>query len=274
VQLATATTPNAVLQANLDAARNVLRADPDALGLRLDELAAIIARATPSIATIARWNPKVLAYASRPGFRAVLLNLVNVGSTAIRMMGALPRLQLDLLEAPIDRLQSVVLQLGIAVNEEKLRRYEIKYGPRAPVLNAAEVLLNVATQWLPTFGPDDNGWTGPNEFILAYRAVEFGFTSRADSAKLISAGQFGVRHYFWSAAPATDNRLTRLLKPGYATFGVTMTSSADAPLVRPWGPDNRLGAFLGYGDVHAAYLFEKPRRILIGTGKQIIPYAF
>jgi hypothetical protein len=265
------------LEANYNSARNVLRADPVALQLGLDDMAAIISRTTPSVATIARWDPTLIEYSARPGFRTLLLQLVNVGSTAVRIVrdSALADTgQITVLYAPIDKLQTLVLQMGIAVNQAKLRRYEIKYGPDAPPLYAAEVFLNAATQWLPSFGPDANGWTGPNEFILAYRTVEAAFNEKGDSAKLVSAGQFGVRHFLWAQPSAARNRLLSYLKPRHTSLGLTITSSSDKPLVRPWGAGNRLGAFLGYGEVHAAYLFEKPRRILVGTGKQFIPYAF
>jgi hypothetical protein len=275
VQQANAQTPSPTLLANLNAVRNVLRADPEALKLGLDDLAAIITRTKPSASTIARWNPQLLEYAARPGFRALLLQLVNVGSTAIRQLVAtLPPAELRDLEAPIDRLQTLVLQMNLVQNETKLQRYEMKYGPKAPALNAVEVVVNAAAQWLPTFGPDANGWPGPNEFILAYRTAELAVTERGDSAKLVSVGQVGMRRYLWNQSTRTDNRLLRILRPGHASLGMAITSSSDKPLVRPWGAGNRLGAFLGYGDIHAAYLFEKPRRILVGTGKQFIPYAF
>lgn len=266
------------LEANHNAVRNVLRADPTALQLGLDDMAAIISRTTPSVGTIARWNPALIEYSARPGFRALLLQLVNVGSTAVRILrdSAPPpdTSVITMLNAPIDRLQDLVLKMGIAVNQAKLHRYEVKYGPDAPPLNAVEVLVNAATQWLPTFGPDKNGWTGPNEFILAYRTLEGAVNEKGDSASLVSAGQFGVRHFLWDKPAGTQNSLLRLLRPRYTSLGLTITSSADKPLVRPWGAGNRLGAFLGYGEVHAAYIFEKPRRILVGSGKQFIPYAF
>jgi hypothetical protein len=276
VKLATKNPANARLDSSFRAARVALGSDPDAMQLRLDDIAALIARSKPSLGVVGRWNPSLIAYTSRSEFRTALLDLVRVGNTALARIDTTvaPRDSINALEAPLDQLQTLVLHKSQQVLAEKLRRYELKYGPGAPALNAAEVVLNLGTQWLPTFGPNSDGWVGPNEFILAYRAMQGATSVRGDSASLLSSGQFGVRHYFWDKGARTENDFLRFVKPGNASGGLMITSSSDKALVRPWGRGNRLGAFLGYGDIHAAYVWDKPRRLLIGSGKQFIPYAF
>lgn len=274
-------TINARANRTLDSLATMLR-DAGAGPITIDALADLIVRRKASIGDVARWDPKAADLMSQPWFRSAILTLPAIANrpldSALRV-ARIPQAAADSFLAPTDSLGSRVRARAMQQSEEKLRRFEIKYGPESARLNLAEVGLNYVGQWIRPFKPDSGGWPSRYELIAAYRPMELtaAKTSGDDvRGALVSAGQVGVRWYHWRRGwgASGGGRLARVLRPGHASTGAYVLGPRDTPLDKPWANGNRLGFFLGWGGMHAAYVFESPRRVLIGSGKQLIPYVF
>lgn len=269
---------DAIADKKLDSLATLLR-DAGAGSVTVEVLADLIVRKRASIGDVARWDPKAAALMAQSWFRSaiLMLPLIANGSLEPRLSATLPRPAVDSILAPTDALGRHVRERAMQQSEEKLRRFEIKYGPESARLNLAEVGLNYIAQWLPLLAPSRDGWPSRYEVVAAYRAMELTATKSASDdlrATLVSAGQLGVRWYHWRHDWASGGRLARMIRPRHASAGLYALGPRDAPLERPWANGNRLGFFLGWGSMHAAYVFESPRRVLIGSGKQLIPYVF
>ena len=263
--------------ARLDSLTRELRARPGAMELTVAQLAGVVTGMKAGLSGVARWNTDVARYATQPAFRDALLRLARVGSSSIEPGledRGLPNAEIRALLAPLSALHAATLRMSQAWNEEKLRRFELKYGPDAPTLNALEVLLNYGAQWIPPLAPRKDGAPNPLEIVAAYRTLDVAVAEGMDTARMVATVQLGVRRYFWNAEWGTGSRWQRLLRPRHASAGVILLGPSEKPFVRAWGPDHRRGVFLGWGALHAAYVLESPRRILVGTGKQLVPYAF
>lgn len=266
-------------QKRLDSLATLLR-DAGAGDITIDQLAKVIVSKKANFAEVARWDPKTTDLLAQSWFRSAILTLPTIANNSLdsaMTLARIPQAAVDSILAPTDALGTRVREFASARSQEKLRRFEIKYGPESARLNLAEVGLNYVGQWLPPFRPSSDGWPSRYELIAAYRAMELTATKSAgDDVKgaLVSAGQVGMRWYHWRRSWASSGRLARALRPPHASVGLYALGPRDAPLERPWATGNRLGFFLGWGDMHAAYVFESPRRVLIGSGKQLIPYVF
>jgi hypothetical protein len=264
----------------LDSIATLFR-DAGARGFAVGELADAITQRRPSAGTVARWEPERYRLLSQPWFRQAVIVLAQIGNTPLRRHLVAPQFtqaRANELLAPLNALGRAVRAAAMANGEEKLRRYEIKYGPDSPRLNLAEVGLNyVAQLWIPALGPTRDGWPSPYEIIAAYRATELTVTeSETDklTARLVSAGQLGIRKYHFRPGWGTGSRLAQLLRPRESSIGAFVMGPRDTPLHRVWGEGARAGAFIGWGTAHLGYVFGPHRRLVLGTGTQLIPYAF
>lgn len=254
--------------------------DAKAGHITVGEMAAMIVSGHVRVRDVARWDPRASELLAQKWFYdAVLaLPLIANGSLLPEMRKQrLSRPTMDSLLAPTNQLGVRVRACASAKSAEKLRHLEVKYGEGSPSLNLAEVGLNYVGQWLPLLKPAADGWPSRYELIAAYRPMELTGTktSGADArATLISAGQLGIRWYHWDPNWGSGGRIAQLERPRYASLGAYAIGPQDKPLQKPWENGRRLGVFLGWGDVHAAYVFDAPRRVLIGHGKQLIPYVF
>ena len=246
------------------------------------QMAHAILRDHVSFAEVARWDAEegsAVTVLPQPWFRDAVLKLVLIanGSLQPELSARLPRPAVDSILAPTDSLGRHVRELKSAAIDERLRHFRIKYGPGAPSLNVAEVALNYVGQWIPPFRSSSTGDPSRYEMIASYRPMELtlarqgGTTSQTST---VTAGQVGVRWYHWNPRWGTGNVLMRALRPSHASAGLYALAPVAKPLQKPWESGRRLGAFLGWGDFHAAYVFDSPRTVLIGTGKHIVPYAF
>lgn len=273
-------TAEPIAAARLDSASRALR-EADAGRLTIDQVADAITRNRAGFGTVARWDPRMEQLLAQPWFRGALLTLPLVANGSVAPLleeRGVPRDSIRGLLAPTDELGRRVGERALASNQEKLRRYEIKYGPDSPRLNAVEVGLNYAGQlWLPFLQPSADGWPSRFEIIAAYRTAELTAFRGADDdleGHVVSAGQLGVRWYHFGERWGAGNRLQRVLRPRYGSAGAYVMGPRDLPLQRPWAKGNRPGLFIGWGGFHVAYVFESPRRFVIGTGTQLIPYVF
>jgi hypothetical protein len=174
---------------------------------------------------------------------------------------------------PMDCADDVARAASQRANQEKLRRFERKFGPTSPRLNGLEVVTNWLAQRLPGFGVTSTGWPHPNEFIVGYKTT-WG-TWADEQARAVSAAEFGVRTYiFANGWGESDNVIGRLIRPGHVSYGLLTAPDVDGALKWPWQGDSRLGGFLGWGGLKVAYLFDRPRRVLVSRELMVIPYVF
>jgi hypothetical protein len=264
------------VNARLDSLATAVRAEPGAGALTVEQLAAIVTGRKGGFLTVARWKPEAARYATSPAMRDALFRLARIGSSSIepRLDDRVSREDARVLLAPLSALQSAVLRMSQGWNEDRLRRVELKYGPDAPTLNGLEVLLNYGAQWVPGLRPRADGTPSRYEIVAAYRTLDVSATPSLDTARVVASARLGLRSYFWNPDWGTGNRLRRLIKPRHMSLGLVLVGPSEKPLVRAWGPDHRRGVFAGWGDLHAAYVLESPRRILVGTSAKLVPYGF
>lgn len=171
-------------------------------------------------------------------------------------------------EADIQRAQFEAFQ--------RLRRYEVKYGPGAPRLNAVEVLLNAGLQrlWGLT-GPGPNG-PSPYEGLLAY-STSYVTVDDHDQAVPVSVLEIGARRYTFGWDPETASVWARLLKPRYGSLGVAIAERRDGAMRWPLtdaGKTSRVGPFLTWGDLKVAVLLGPDSQWLLSRQMHLLPNLF
>lgn len=175
----------------------------------------------------------------------------------------------DSIDGPMEELQT--RQLGIALKDklERLRKFEIKFGPESAKLNLVEVGLNY---WilggLDWFGIDDGDTPGPLEMIAAYNTA---YLTRDAGSPLVSGAEVGVRIYVFAKGWGEGNPL----KPAYLSLGALVSGEEDGVLQFPGEGGTRIGAFAAWGSVKAAWLFiGDNNRLLLTKQFQLIPFLF
>ena len=266
----------------LDSVSAMFRAS-GAAPLTIDALAEIITKRRATFRDVARWNPQPRAPWAEPWFYDALVRLrriANAAGTGIgpRLVAAFGSAGAERFIAPMDELETRVLRLAQAQNAEKLRRYEIKYGPESARLNIVEVLLNYAAErpsWSP-FGPDENG-PSPLEIVATYSTSELtGSKSKSATFRphVVSGAHAGLRYYRFGASTARGSRFQRFLKPQHVGAGMFFMGATDHPLISPFEKRMRSGGFLDWGLARTGVVVGRDWRAVIGVGKQILPYLF
>ena len=272
-------TVNANANRILDSLTALLRG-AKATSLSIPQLVDIIEHNRAGLAAVARWDPQHYTLWTQPWFDSTITALRQIANTPLAnaMPARLASGRVNELLAPIDALGNAIRAAAQANNQEKLRRYEVKYGPGSQRLNAVEVALNYVGQlWVPGLRPSTDGWPSPYELVASYRTTELTATQATNeklSVRMVSATQIGLRRYNFGDSWGVGGPLKRLLKPADASAGLFLMGPSDEPLARTWGADTRAGAFFGWGTVHAGYVFGTRPRFVIGTGKQVLPYLF
>lgn len=176
----------------------------------------------------------------------------------------------DLILEPLTALNFLNLKLSLAVSVEKLNRFERKYGPDAPKLNGAEVVLNYLAQWVPLFQPDDEGWPSRWEvvssFVPWYLSIENG------KATSVTAIEGGLRAYLWNRGWGGESG--GVWRPGYVSFGVVLVGEQDGTFASPFRDTRRVGAFVGWGAIKLAYVSGPRSRLLFTRQLQVLPWVF
>lgn len=173
----------------------------------------------------------------------------------------------DRLLEPLEAFNFARRNVSIAQSLEKLRRYERKYGPGSPRLNAVEVLLNYGAQWLPGFRPDVEGWPGALEVVASY--VPTYLTLADGKGRAMSVAELGFRRYLWSKGFGSS-----VLKPGYVSLGLAVAGERDGAMTSPLRGKSRVGAFLGWGESKIAYVGGSENRVMITRQIQLVPWVF
>jgi len=266
----------------LDSVSAMLRA-ADATGLSIDALASFITKTHPSFSDVARWSPQAKAAWAEPWFYDALVRLRRIANAAGSGIG--PQLVAkfgaavaDRFIAPMDELETKVLQNAQAVNAEKLRRYEIKFGPESARLNIAEVIVNYLVErpsWSP-LAPDENG-PSPLELVTSYSTSGLTASHSLDNkvrAHLVAGAHAGFRFYRFNDKLVAGNALQNFISPRYFGAGAFFMGSQDRTLISPLETGHRTGGFLDWGAARAGFTLGKDWRIVLGVGKQILPYLF
>jgi hypothetical protein len=273
---------NPVQNQALDSVTIMLRT-AGAAALTIDDLAAIVTKTHASLSDVARWNPQPHAAWAEPWFYDALVRLrriANAAGTGIgpRLVTAFGAQVADHFIAPMDELETKILQSAQAKNAEKLRRYEIKYGPQSARLNIAEVLINYVLarpSWSP-LAPDENG-PSPIELVAMYSTSDLTGSRSADDKfrpHVVGGAYAGVRYYRFGAPDENVGRIKAFLRPQHLGIGAFFMGSTDRALISPFENGHRTGGFLEWGIARAGVAVGDEWRVVIGVGKQILPYLF
>ncbi len=250
-----------------------------AAGFSYSQLAAVIASRRPSFSAVARWEPDQYDVRVEPNFLADVVTMRGIANNQLAdaITRKLGRPETDRLLVRIDSLHSAILATAKAQNLEKLRRYEIKYGPKSPRLNAPEVGLNYLAQRMPGFGPTSDGWPGSLEIVATYSTTELTVVRNSNRdlrAHVVSASHFGVRKYQFGGNWGTGGGLSGILKPAHMAAGATLMGPTDQVLGNPLRRGRRLGGFVSWGDILIGFVAGHERRVLFSRNLKVIPYLF
>ena len=254
-----------------------------AAALTIDQLAAIVTKTHATLSDVARWNPQPHPAWAEPWFYDALVRLRRIANAAgsgigPRLVAAFGSSVADHFIAPMDELETRILRSAQAKNAEKLRRYEIKYGPESARLNIAEVLINYLVarpSWSP-LAPGEDG-PSPYEIVGLYTTSDLTASHSADDkfrAHVISGAYAGVRYYRFGAPDEHVGRIKAFLAPQHVGVGAFFTGSTDHALISPFENGHRTGGFLEWGIARAGVAVGDNWRVVIGVGKQILPYLF
>lgn len=260
----------------LDSTTNLLRgAGAGVLSLKVRTLAEVITSRRTRFSDANRWDPRATDALAQPWFRGAILSLAKIanGTLADSLERKAPQESKGLL-APTDSLGRAVRELASQQGTERLRRLEIKYGSGSPQLNVVEATVNYVFQWVPGLRSGADGSPNRHEFLAAYRTVEVATAGApTDGPHLVSAGQIGMRWYHWRRSWGQGSARAQLLRPRYASAGLYVLGDDVSPLKFPSSAD-RLGAFVGWGALHVAYVFDGDGRLFVGTDKLLVPHLF
>lgn len=227
------------------------------------------------LSRVARWRRKAEAPGLGDGDAAALETLIRLMRGDLRpameeRVPPVPEDSINLIMAPVDALHAEQLQGSIAQSLEKLNRFERKYGPDAPQLNAVEVGVNYLAQWVPLFLPSAEGW--PSRFEIVGSYVPAYLTMVDSKARAVTVAEVGLRSYIWRQG--WGGKEGGVLRPGYLSFGVAVAGARDGVFVSPLQGESRVGAFLGWGEAKVAFLGGDRKRVLVTRQFQAIPFVF
>lgn len=215
--------------------------------------------------------------------RDTLMEFVNHPELRIKFRAVLGSDSvLTRLTRPITEIHLMQLETGIARNEDKIRRYKIKYGPTSARLNLLETAINYwVLQKVPLFRSTENG-PGHLEFIAAYSTAylvlyQTGLGDFASTPTLTSVFECGFRYYVFKPGWGGEGILDRMVKPAYMTFGGLLGTRDDGFLRLPGYHGARWGVFGSWGDLKLAWQGWNDldhSQLLVSRQFQFIPYLF
>jgi hypothetical protein len=206
-----------------------------------------------------------------PSVLDTILMVVN-GELRDRLESRASASEIDRIRAPFDSLQSLQLRRALEESAEKLRRFELMYGPGSVRLNVVEALLNYGAQWLPGFGVDAQGGPRPFEIVAAYTSAYFTYAD--ERARAVSAAETGVRMYIFREGWGEEGLLKALLRPRHVAAGWAFAGPEDIALQAPWRGNNRTGPFINWGDLKVARITGGESRWLVTRQLQFVPLLF
>lgn len=179
------------------------------------------------------------------------------------------------IDQAMERYRDVRQDEAIAHIRTRLDRTEAKYGAGAPRLNLLEVGINYGLQGLPWFSPGLDG-PSPNEIVLAYSTSYA--TVNDGTADAVSVLELGWRRFDLDWRADQGSGVLGLLHPRYVTVGVALAEGRDGalrwPLTGAASQETRLGPFVSWGDLKAAFLFGHESRFIFSRQVQLLPSLF
>jgi hypothetical protein len=163
------------------------------------------------------------------------------------------------------------LQVAHVQALERLRAFEVKYGPGSPTLNVVEI---VESSWLQRHWPFKPGRDGPSPWEVVSGYSTSYLTTVGGQGKVVSVVELGARHYNFSYDPDVKSGLRSYLTPRYWTAALAIGDGEDGALRMPFQREPRLGAALSWGDMKVAYLHGRDERwrLLVSRQFQLLPH--
>jgi hypothetical protein len=154
----------------------------------------------------------------------------------------------------------------------RLSKYERKFGPTAPRLNGAEVVVNFLAQAaLPGFRATPFGGPGHWELVASYApAYETRINERYTP---VAAAEFGLRHYMFGDSFGRSG-IAGIFWPSYWGVGAITASNRNGALIWPWRAQERTGGYLAWGSIKVAYIKRGEGEWLVSKQFQAIPFVF
>jgi len=226
-----------------------------------------------SFLRVARWNSSETVALLTPGEGAAIDSVARI---TLQFLPELLELRVsadstDALLAPIRTFNRARLTESLAQSLEKLRRYERKFGPTSPKLNAAEVALNFVAQSVPPFRPSADGWPSAFEVIASY--VPTYLTEHDGRVQAWTVLEAGIRRYSFGEGWG-EGGWAGVLRPGHVSAGVAIVNGGAGAMREPWRGDNQVGAFVAWGSAKIAVVRGEGPRVLITRQVQLIPFVF
>jgi hypothetical protein len=233
----------------------------------------------PGLLGRAKERQRTYDYQLPDSLPAVLDTIVMVVNGEMRraLSGRATDAEIARIRAPFDSLLDAQLARSLQESAEKLRRFEIMYGPGSVRLNMLETGLNYVAQFIPGFGVDPQTGPRPFEIVAAYAPTYF--TLSDGDARMVSAAETGIRMYMFgkrSDNPTNEmaSKVAGLLRPRHVAAGWAFTGPDDVALQNPWKSRSRSGPFLSWGDIKVAYMTGKDARFLVTRQLRFVPLVF
>jgi hypothetical protein len=233
----------------------------------------------PGLLGRAKERQRAFDYQLPDSLPAVLDTIVMVVNGELRraMAGRATDAEVARIRAPFDSLLDAQLARSLQESAEKLRRFEIMYGPGSVRLNMLETGLNYVAQFIPGFGVDAR--TGPRPFEIVAAYAPSYFTLNDGDARMVSAAETGIRMYMFGKRSETStndvaDKLAAVLRPRHVAAGWAFTGPEDVALQNPWKSRSRSGPFISWGDIKVAYVTGKNARFLVTRQLRFVPLVF
>lgn len=261
----------------LDSVIAVLRAT-DVTGATVGDMAAASTGNQATLRQVLRWDRRSTSAMVQPAVQGSMLAFRQIVTSRLDsvLRDSLGDDSTRTCLAPVEAFRDRFQELSQQTLTDRLRRYEVKYGPEAPKLNAVEVLVNYLAQWVWPFAGTEAG-PSPFELVTSYSAADLAVSSM-DSAgthvTLASGTQLGVRVYLFGPGRGSGSRIDRFLKPTHVAFGVVSMNESTQGLNGPFEGHQQVGGFLSWGNARVAFAGGSNWRLMLSVGSQLLPYLF
>jgi hypothetical protein len=243
----------------------------------VDVAADVFTGATPGYVSVLRVNKGQYELWSRTGLRDSLIMLKRIANGTLRqkLNATLGDTARKRLYAPLDTFDLRILSAGVALNTERLRRYEIRYGLNSPTFNLAEAGLNYAAQlWLPSlFGGTVDG-PSRNEIVATYRTTDLTASTDSTAIRIVTSAQLALRRYTYWQDCGTGNALQKVVRPCHYSVGWFVMAAKETPLRSLLRERTQSGIYVSSGNYHLGIIPSNDAKVVFGVDTKILPFVF